>query len=99
MIASVQTFAYKWIPTAKTRAVVSVVIFVACRYAAIGASTNFVGNLVDLVRALLVLARRPRADVAAVLLARDARQRVPSPADGRASAAVGGAVSRVPFAT
>ena len=34
---------------------VSVVIFVACCYAAIGASTNFVGNLVDLVLALLVV--------------------------------------------
>ena len=55
VITSVQTFAYKWIPTAKARAVVSVVIFVACCYAAIGASTNFVGNLVDLVLALLVV--------------------------------------------
>ncbi|WP_158939030.1 cytosine permease [Burkholderia sp. S171] len=55
VITSVQTFAYRWIPTAKARAVVSVVIFTACCYAAIGASTNFVGNLVDLVLALLVV--------------------------------------------
>jgi len=32
--------------------VVSVVIFVACCYAAIGASMNFVGSLVDLLLAL-----------------------------------------------
>lgn len=55
VITSVQTFAYRWIPTAKARAVVSVIIFSACCYAAIGASTNFVGNLVDLVLALLVV--------------------------------------------
>jgi purine-cytosine permease-like protein len=55
VITSVQTFAYRWIPTAKARAVVSIVIFSACCYAAIGASTNFVGNLVDLVLALLVV--------------------------------------------
>jgi NCS1 family nucleobase:cation symporter-1 len=54
-ITSVQTFAYRWIPTAKTRAVFSVVILAACCYAALGASTNFVGNLVDLVLALLVV--------------------------------------------
>ncbi|HDR8911429.1 TPA: cytosine permease, partial [Burkholderia multivorans] len=55
VITSVQTFAYRWIPTAKARAVLSVVIFVACCYAAIGASTNFIGHLVDLVLALLVV--------------------------------------------
>jgi purine-cytosine permease-like protein len=55
VITSVQTFAYRWIPTAKARAVVSIAIFSACCYAAIGASTNFVGNLVDLVLALLVV--------------------------------------------
>jgi purine-cytosine permease-like protein len=55
VITSVQTFAWRWIPTAKARAVVSVIIFTACCYAAIGASTNFVGNLVDLVLALLVV--------------------------------------------
>ncbi|MGF6724511.1 purine-cytosine permease-like protein [Paraburkholderia sp. GAS41] len=55
VITSVQTFAYRWVPTAKARAVVSIVIFSACCYAAIGASTNFVGNLIDLVLALLVV--------------------------------------------
>ncbi|CAL8477729.1 cytosine permease [Caballeronia sp. S22] len=54
-ITSLQTFAYRWIPTAKARAVLSVVILVACCYFAIGASTNFVANLVDLVLALLVV--------------------------------------------
>ncbi|WP_197496916.1 purine-cytosine permease family protein [Paraburkholderia caribensis] len=54
-ITSVQTFAYRWIPTASTRAVFSFVILAACCYAALGASTNFVGNLVDLVLALLVV--------------------------------------------
>ncbi len=55
VITSVQTFAYRWIPTAKSRAVLSVVIFVACCYAAIGASTDFVAQLVNLVLALLVV--------------------------------------------
>ncbi|WP_321958203.1 purine-cytosine permease family protein [Paraburkholderia bannensis] len=54
-ITSVQTFASRWIPTANARAVFSVVILASCCYAAIGASTNFVGNLVDLVLALLVV--------------------------------------------
>lgn len=55
VITSLQTFAYRWIPTAKARAVLSVAILVACCYGAIGASTNFVANLVDLVLALLVV--------------------------------------------
>ncbi|NIE69006.1 cytosine permease [Burkholderia sp. Ax-1719] len=54
-ITSIQTFASRWIPTANARAVFSVVILVSCCYAAIGASTNFVSNLVDLVLALLVV--------------------------------------------
>lgn len=54
-ITSLQTFAYRWIPTAKSRAVLSIVILLACCYGAIGASTDFVGNLVDLVLALLVV--------------------------------------------
>ncbi|WP_205968719.1 cytosine permease [Paraburkholderia sp. Tr-20389] len=54
-ITSVQTFAWRWIPTARTRAVFSLVILAGCCYAALGASTNFVGNLVDLVLALLVV--------------------------------------------
>jgi len=55
VITSLQTFAYRWIPTARARAVLSIVILLACCYFAIGASTNFVGNLVDLVLALLVV--------------------------------------------
>jgi NCS1 family nucleobase:cation symporter-1 len=55
VITSLQTFAYRWIPTAKARAVLSIVILLACCYGAIGASTNFVANLVDLVLALLVV--------------------------------------------
>jgi len=55
VITSLQTFAYRWIPTARARAVLSIVVLLACCYFAIGASTNFVGNLVDLVLALLVV--------------------------------------------
>ncbi|PAK10853.1 cytosine permease [Burkholderia ubonensis] len=55
VITSLQTFAYRWLPTARARAVLSIVILVACCYGAIGASTNFVANLVDLVLALLVV--------------------------------------------
>ncbi|MBW0445703.1 purine-cytosine permease family protein [Paraburkholderia phenoliruptrix] len=55
VITSLQTFAYRWTPTARARAVLSIVILLACCYFAIGASTNFVGNLVDLVLALLVV--------------------------------------------
>jgi len=55
VITSLQTFAYRWIPTARARAVLSIVILLVCCYFAIGASTNFVGNLVDLVLALLVV--------------------------------------------
>ncbi|CAG4903563.1 purine-cytosine permease family protein [Paraburkholderia gardini] len=54
-ITSLQTFAWRWIPTARARAVLSIAILFACCYGAIGASTNFVGNLVDLVLALLVV--------------------------------------------
>ncbi|WP_321869900.1 purine-cytosine permease family protein [Paraburkholderia tropica] len=55
VITSLQTFAYRWIPTSKARAVLSVVILVACCFAAIGASSDFVGHFVDLVLALLVV--------------------------------------------
>jgi trigonelline permease len=54
-ITSIQTFAYRWIPTAKARAGFSIAILLACCYGAIGVSTNFVSNLVDLVLALLVV--------------------------------------------
>ncbi|WP_186236990.1 purine-cytosine permease family protein [Burkholderia gladioli] len=54
-ITSIQTFAWRWIPTARARAVFSIVILAACCYFAIGVSTNFVSSLVDLVLALLVV--------------------------------------------
>nr|WP_241014621.1 cytosine permease [Burkholderia sp. Ac-20379] len=54
-ITSIQTFVWRWIPTARARAVFSIVILVASCYGAIGVSTNFIGHLVDLVLALLVV--------------------------------------------
>ena len=55
VITSLQTFAYRWIPTAKSRAVLSIIILTACCFAAVGASKDFVGHFVDLVLALLVV--------------------------------------------
>lgn len=55
VITSLQTFAYRWIPTARTRAVLSIIILAACSYAAVGASKDFIGHFVDLVLALLVV--------------------------------------------
>lgn len=55
VITSLQTFAYRWIPTARARAVLSIVILVACCFAAVGASKDFIGHFVDLVLALLVV--------------------------------------------
>ena len=55
VITSAQTFIPRWIPTAKARAVTSVVLLVACIYMAIGASSDFVSHFVDLVLALLVV--------------------------------------------
>ncbi|GAB7537577.1 purine-cytosine permease family protein [Burkholderia sp. 3C] len=54
-ITSIQTFVWRWIPTARARAVFSIVILLASCYGAIGVSTNFIGHLVDLVLALLVV--------------------------------------------
>jgi trigonelline permease len=54
-ITSLQTFVWRWIPTSKARAVLSIVILAACCFAAIGASRDFVGHFVDLVLALLVV--------------------------------------------
>ncbi|MFM0340631.1 purine-cytosine permease family protein [Paraburkholderia fungorum] len=55
VITSLQTFAYRWIPTAKSRAVLSFIILAACCFAAVGASKDFIGHFVDLVLALLVV--------------------------------------------
>lgn len=55
VITSLQTFAYRWIPTAKSRALLSIIILTACCFAAVGASKDFVGHFVDLVLALLVV--------------------------------------------
>ncbi|CAD6545819.1 purine-cytosine permease family protein [Paraburkholderia metrosideri] len=55
VITSLQTFAYRWIPTARARAVLSIIILVACSFAAVGASKDFIGHFVDLVLALLVV--------------------------------------------
>jgi purine-cytosine permease-like protein len=50
-----QTFARRWIPTARTRAVLSVVVIAVAVVLAIGASGDFVSHFVDLVLALLVV--------------------------------------------
>lgn len=55
VITSLQTFAYRWIPTARARAVLSIIILAACCFAAVGASKDFIGHFVDLVLALLVV--------------------------------------------
>jgi hypothetical protein len=55
LITLVQTFAYRWIPTAKIRAVLSVIVLAACCFAAVGASANFIGHFVDMVLVLLVV--------------------------------------------
>jgi NCS1 family nucleobase:cation symporter-1 len=55
LITLVQTFAYRWIPTAKSRAVLSVIVLGACCFAAVGASADFIGHFVDMVLVLLVV--------------------------------------------
>ena len=55
IITLVQTFAWRWIPTGKSRAVLSVVVLILCSIAAIGTSKDFIGHFVDLVLALLVV--------------------------------------------
>ncbi|MND71501.1 Permease for cytosine/purine, uracil, thiamine, allantoin [compost metagenome] len=55
LITLVQTFAHRWIPTAKSRAVLSLVVLSGCCVAAIGASADFIGHFVDMVLALLVV--------------------------------------------
>ena len=55
LITLVQTFAYRWIPTAKSRAILSIILLAACCFAAVGASANFIGHFVDMVLVLLVV--------------------------------------------
>lgn len=55
IITLVQTFSWRWIPTAKSRAVLSVLVLIFCCVAAIYTSKDFIGHFVDLVLALLVV--------------------------------------------
>lgn len=55
IITLVQTFAYRWIPTAKSRAVISILVLAACAIAAVFASKDFIGHFVDMVLVLLVV--------------------------------------------
>ncbi|MBV4491852.1 purine-cytosine permease family protein [Pseudomonas oryzicola] len=55
IITLVQTFAYRWIPTARSRAVLSLVVLSACCVVAVFASADFIGHFVDMVLVLLVV--------------------------------------------
>jgi NCS1 family nucleobase:cation symporter-1 len=55
MITCVQTFASRWIPTARTRVALSVVVMAVSVYFAIGVSGDFISHFVDIVLALLVV--------------------------------------------
>ncbi|GLO50235.1 Permease for cytosine/purine, uracil, thiamine, allantoin [compost metagenome] len=55
IITLVQTFAHRWIPTAKSRAVLSLVVLTACCVVAVFASADFIGHFVDMVLVLLVV--------------------------------------------
>jgi len=55
IITLVQTFAYRWIPTAKSRTVISSGVLAACSIAAVFASKDFIGHFVDMVLVLLVV--------------------------------------------
>ncbi|MBC3456011.1 purine-cytosine permease family protein [Pseudomonas mosselii] len=55
IITLVQTFAYRWIPTAKSRAVLSLIVLTACCVVAVFASADFIGHFVDMVLVLLVV--------------------------------------------
>ncbi|MBC3436646.1 cytosine permease [Pseudomonas sp. BW16M2] len=55
IITLVQTFAYRWIPTAKSRAVLSLIVLAACCVVAVFASADFIGHFVDMVLVLLVV--------------------------------------------
>ena len=55
IITLVQTFAYRWIPTANSRAVLSLLVLSACCVVAVFASADFIGHFVDMVLVLLVV--------------------------------------------
>jgi NCS1 family nucleobase:cation symporter-1 len=55
IITLVQTFAYRWIPTAKSRAVLSLLVLAGCCVVAVFASADFIGHFVDMVLVLLVV--------------------------------------------
>lgn len=55
MITCVQTFAWRWIPTARARIILSVAVMVGSSFVAIAVSENFISHFVDLVLALLVV--------------------------------------------
>jgi purine-cytosine permease-like protein len=55
LITCVQTFVARWIPTARTRIVLSATVMVVSAYFAIGVSGNFISHFVDIVLALLVV--------------------------------------------
>jgi NCS1 family nucleobase:cation symporter-1 len=55
VITCAQTFAARWIPTARSRAVLSVAVMVVSAYVAIGVSGDFISHFVDIVLALLVV--------------------------------------------
>lgn len=55
IITCVQTFLARWIPTAQSRLVLSLVVMAASTYFAIGVSGDFISHFVDIVLALLVV--------------------------------------------
>ncbi|OMC01711.1 allantoin permease [Mycobacterium sp. NS-7484] len=55
IITSVQTFRARWIPTARARVILSVVILIGASVVAIALSADFVSHFVNLVVALLVV--------------------------------------------
>ena len=55
IITLIQTFAYRWIPTAKSRAVLSLIVLAACCVVAVFASADFIGHFVGMVLVLLVV--------------------------------------------
>lgn len=55
IITLVQTFAHRWIPTAKSRAVLSLLVLAGCCVVAVFASADFIGHFVDMVLVLLVV--------------------------------------------
>ncbi|MFW6869459.1 purine-cytosine permease family protein [Nocardioides sp. CPCC 206347] len=55
VITCVQTFVAQWIPTARSRVVLSVAVIIASTYFAIGVSGDFISHFVDIVLALLVV--------------------------------------------